>query len=122
MNLKLVFRIFAGFLVLFTLGGLVAPEAMMDSFGMEYNDAVGIMFTFTAMVQAMFAFTVWKLPDWAGDNLANVGSTFVFLALVPVALNIYHVAMGTLPAVGAFYAEQLIWFIFTGLFYTYSKK
>ena len=74
MNLKLVFRIFAGFLVLFTLGGLVAPEAMMDSFGMEYNDAVGIMFTFTAMVQAMFAFTVWKLPDWAGDNLANVGS------------------------------------------------
>ena len=46
----------------------------------------------------------------------------VSLALVPVALNIYHVAMGTLPAVGAFYAEQLIWFIFAGLFYTYSKK
>ena len=90
MNLKLVFRIFAGFLVLFTLGGLVSPEAMMDSFGMEYNEAVGIMFTFTAMVQAMFAFVVWKLPDWSGENLTHVGSIFVFMALIPIVLNLNH--------------------------------
>ena len=122
MNLKLVFRIFAGFLVLFTLGGLVSPEAMMDSFGMEYNEAVGIMFTFTAMVQAMFAFVVWKLPDWAGENLTHVGSIFVFMALIPVVLNVYHVFAGNLPATGAFYSEQVVWLIFAGLFYTYSKK
>ena len=122
MNLKLVFRIFAGFGVLFAVVGLLSPEAMMDSFGMEYNEAVGLMFTFTAMIQLMFAFVVWKLHDWAGDNLAKVGSTFVFLSLVPVALNVYHVAKGTLPATGAFYGEQVVWLIFAGLFYTYSKK
>ena len=74
------------------------------------------------MVQFMFAFLIWKLPDWTGDNFAKVGSTFVFIPLIPVALNIYHVIAGNLPATGAFYVEQVIWLLFAGMFFVYSKK
>tara|TARA_Y100000310_G_C20214984_1_gene593108 strand:- start:51 stop:464 length:414 start_codon:yes stop_codon:yes gene_type:complete len=122
MNLKLVFRIYAGFGALFVILGLLSPDAMLESFGMTYNDEVGIMIQFVSMIQLMFAVVVWQLPDWLGDNLTKAGSTFMVLSLIPVALNIFHVMTDTLPATGAFFVENGVWVVFAGLFYFYSKK
>ena len=46
MNLKLLFRIFLGVQALFILGAIVSPEAMMESFGMDYTSESGIMLQF----------------------------------------------------------------------------
>ena len=122
MNLKLVFRIFAGFSALFAIVTLLSPDAMLESYGMTYNNEVGIIIQFMVMVQIMFTVVVWQLPTWLGDNLAKAGSTFVVVSLLPVAMNILHVVTDTLPATGMWFVENGIWVVFAGLFYFYSKK
>ncbi len=122
MNLKLVFRIFAGFGALFGLVGLAMPEAMAEGYGMPFNDDIHLIFQFTIMMQFMMVIVVWQLPDWLGDNLAKAGTTMMVVALLPVAVNIFHVVTGALPASGAQIGESVMWIVFAGLFYTYSKK
>ena len=53
MNLKLLFRIFFGLNAVFVLGAVVSPEAMLESFGMNYNADVGLMIQF-AMICLLY--------------------------------------------------------------------
>ena len=122
MNLKLVFRIFAGFGAFFALMSLLAPDAMMESYGIELSSDSSLLIQFMVMVQLMFAIVVWQLPSWLGENLAKAGPTFIVLSLLPVAMNIFHVATGALPASGAQIVESGVWLVFAALFYFYSKK
>jgi len=122
MNLKLVFRIFAGFGAFFALMSLLAPDAMMESYGIELSSDSSLLIQFMVMVQLMFAIVVWQLPSWLGENLAKAGSTFMMLSLLPVAMNIFHVATGALPSSGAQIVESGVWVVFAALFYFYSKK
>ena len=122
MNLKLLFRIFFGLNAVFVLGAVVSPEAMLESFGMNYNADVGLMIQFAMMVQIMFLALTYQLPDWLGDNLAKAGMTYVVLCLIPLGLNSYHVITDTLPAGPAFFVENTMWIAFAVLFYLYSKK
>ena len=122
MNLKLVFRIFAGFGAFFALMSLLAPDAMMESYGIELSSDSSMLIQFMVMVQLMFAIVVWQLPSWLGDDLAKAGPTFIVLSLLPVAMNIFHVATGVLPASVAQIVESGVWVVFGALFYLYSKK
>ena len=92
MNLKLVFRIFAGFGAFFALMSLLATDAMMESYGMELSSDSSLLIQFMVMVQLMFAIVVWQLPSWLGENLAKAGPTLMVVSLIPVAMNIFHVA------------------------------
>ena len=98
------------------------PKAMTEQYGMAFNDDIHLVIQFLNMVQLMMAIIVWKLPDWLGDNLPKAGSTMMVISLLPVAMNIYHVVTGALPASGVQIGESVIWIVFAGLFYTYSKK
>ena len=98
MNLKLVFRIFAGFGAFFALMSLLATDAMMESYGLELSSDSSLLIQFMVMVQLMFAIVVWQLPSWLGENLAKAGSTLMVVSLMPVAMNIFHVVTGVLPA------------------------
>jgi len=44
------------------------------------------------------------------------------VSLIPVAMNIFHVATGALPASVAKIVESGVWVVFAALFYFYSKK
>ena len=68
MNLKLVFRIFAGFAAFFALMSLLATDAMMESYGMEMSSESNLLIQFMVMVQLMFAIVVWQLPSWLGES------------------------------------------------------
>jgi len=122
MNLKLVFRIFAGFGAFFALMSLLAPDAMMESYGIELASDSSLLIQIMVMIQLMFAIVVWQLPGWLGENLAKAGPTFMVLSLLPVAMNIFHVATGVLPASVAQIVESGVWVVFAALFYFYSKK
>ncbi len=122
MNLKLVFRIFAGFGAFFALMSLLATDAMMESYGMELSSESNLLIQFMVMVQLMFAIVVWQLPSWLGENLAKAGPTFMVLSLLPVAMNIFLVVSGGIPASVAQIVESGVWVVFAALFYFYSKK
>ena len=98
MNLKLLFRIFLGVQELFILGAIVSPEAMMESFGMDYTSESGIMLQFAILGQILFLVLTFQLPDWLGENLAKAGMTYTVLCLLPVGLNSYHALNDVLPA------------------------
>ena len=122
MNLKLVFRIYAGFGAFFAIATLLSPEAMLDSYGMTYTKQIGTILQFMVMVQTMLFVVVWQLPTWLGDNLAKAGTTFILVSLLPVVVNILHVVTDTLHATGMWFVENGFWVAFAGLFYFYSKK
>ena len=122
MNIKLLLRIYAGLMALMILGGVFAPEAMMEGFGMTYTNEVAPIFHFAMMGQALFALLTFLLTTWMPEDLDKIAMTYTALALVPVLLNIYHVISGVLPLVGAFYVENGIWIVFASLFFMYRKK
>ena len=95
---------------------------MTESYGMTLSDGAKLIIQFSIIIQLMIVIIVWQLPNWLGDNLAKAGLTMVVVSLLPVAMNIYHVVIGALPASGAQIAESGIWIVFAGLFYFYSKK
>jgi len=122
MNLKLVFRIYFGFGALFGVMMLFAPEAMMESYGIALTDEAALMMQFMMIAYTSLLIVTWMLPAWLGDDLSKAGTAYMVIALLPVAMNIFHVVTGALPTSTSQIVETLIWIVFAGLFYFYSKK
>ena len=122
MNLKLVFRIYVGFGAFMTVMMLVAPAAMLESYGMSLTDEIKLFTQFMVVAYTSLLIVTWMLPAWMGDNLSKAGFAYVIIALIPVTMNIYHVASGALEASTAQLVESGVWVVFAGLFYFYSKK
>ena len=122
MNLKLVFRIYFGFGAFMTVMMLVAPAAMLESYGMSLTDEIKLFTQFMVVAYTSLLIVTWMLPAWMGDNLSKAGFAYVIIALIPVTMNIYHVASGALEASTAQLVESGVWVVFAGLFYFYSKK
>ena len=122
MNLKLVFRIYFGFGALMTTMMLVAPAAMLESYGMTLTNEIKLFTQFMVVAYVSLLIVTWMLPTWLGDDLSKAGIAYVIIALIPVIMNIYHVATGALPSSTAQLVESGVWVVFAGLFYFYSKK
>ena len=122
MNLKLVFRIYFGFGALMTMMMLVAPAAMLESYGMTLTNEIKLFTQFMVVAYVSLLIVTWMLPGWLGDDLSKAGIAYVIIALIPVIMNIYHVATGALPSSTAQLVESGVWVVFAGLFYFYSKK
>ena len=122
MNLKLLFRIYAGLQIVFVLGSIFSPEAMMDSFGMKYSAELTTMMQFAMLGQVIIIAITLQLPNWLGDNLSKAALAYVGFSVLPILLNVYHIATEVLPMTTAFYIENTMWAAFAVLFYIYSKK
>ena len=122
MNLKLVFRIYFGIGALMTTMMLLAPAAMLEGYGMTLTDEIKLFIQFIVVAYVSMLIVTWMLPAWLGDDLPKAGLAYVIIALLPVAMNIYHVATGALPASTAQFVESGIWIVFAILFYVYSKQ
>ena len=122
MNLKLVFRIYFGFGALMTMMMLVAPAPMLESYGMTLTNEIKLFTQFMVVAYVSLLIVTWMLPGWLGDGLSKAGIAYVIIALIPVIMNIYHVATGALPSSTAQLVESGVWVVFAGLFYFYSKK
>ena len=122
MNLKLVFRIYFGFGALMTTMMLVSPAAMLESYGMTLTDEIKLFVQFMVVAYTSMLILTWMLPAWLGDDLSKAGLAYVIIALLPVIMNIYHVAAGVLPASTAQFVESGVWIVFAILFYVYSKQ
>ncbi len=121
MNIKLLLRIYAGLMAVFTLGALFSAESMMESFGMSYTTEAGIILQFAMLGQVIFIVLTLQIINWLGDDLHKVGTTYAGLSVLPVLVNSYQVFTGLVPMTNAFYVEQVIWIAFAALFFVYSK-
>ncbi|MDG2298639.1 MAG: hypothetical protein P8L40_03380, partial [Planktomarina sp.] len=68
------------------------------------------------------AIVTFALPSWLGHNLWKAASTYVWISLLPVLLNIYHVALNHKAFTNASYFENGLWLLFALLFYLFGKK
>ena len=80
MNLKLVFRIYFGIGALMTAMMLVAPAAMMESYGMTLTDEIKLFIQFMIVAYASMLIVTWMLPAWLGDDLSKAGFAYVIIA------------------------------------------
>ena len=122
MSLKLLFRIYAGIGSLFVVGGILAPESMMEPYGLTMDEGMITMLNFMLAMQLMLVLITWQLPDWLGDKLPKAGLTYAVISLIPAVQGIYLMYIGRLPASTQGYVETVIWFVFAALFYVYSKQ
>ena len=122
MNIKLLLRIYAGLMAVFTLGALFSAESMMESFGMSYTTEAGIILQFAMVGQVIFIVLTLQIINWLGDDLHKVGCTYAVLSVLPVLVNSYQVFTELVPMTSAFYVEQAIWIAFAALFFVYSKE
>ena len=86
MNLKLIFRIFAGLQLLTVVIAIVAPEEAIASFGIEYSSAMTIMIQFSIVTQLMVVLITLGLPKWLGHSLYKAALTYTLVTLLPVSL------------------------------------
>jgi len=120
MNIKLLMRLLAGLMSLFTLGGILSPESMLESFGMKYTPEAATILPFAIMGQIFFIILTLQTINWVSD-LTKVAKTFALITAMPVALNIFMALQNPLLFVPAFYIEQAIWSAFVVLFLTTKK-
>jgi hypothetical protein len=122
MRLTITFRAFAVIQVLSVLATLVVPEAKMESFGLSYTSDTLLFMQFSAVSQLMLALVTFALPSWLGTNLWKAAPTYVWLSLLPLSVNVYHVIYGIMAITSAFYVENIFWLAFATAFYSFGKR
>lgn len=122
MRLVIVFRAFAVTQFFVVVATLAAPELIMESFELNYSADILLVIQLSALCQIMFAIVTFALPSWLGHNLWKAASTYVWISLLPVLLNIYHVASNHKAFTNASYFENGLWLLFALLFYLFGKK
>ena len=122
MRLVIVFRAFAVAQFFVVVATLAAPELVMESFELTYSADILLVIQLSALCQIMFAIVTFALPSWLGHNLWKAASTYVWISLLPVLLNIYHVASNHRAFTNVSYFENGLWLLFALLFYVFGKK
>ena len=97
MTLSLVFRIQAFVFAFFGAFMLLAPAAMMESFGVESSAMMaGVLQNMSVMVLGV-AYLSWQMPTWAGDNIKTVGMFFAIFHVAFMIIAFYHMSIGLFP-------------------------
>ena len=98
MTLSTVFRIQALVFAFFGVFMLLAPAAMMGSFGVESSAMMaGVLQNMSVMVLGV-AYLSWQMPTWAGDNIKTVGMFFAIWHVLYLVLSAYQMSTGAFPS------------------------
>ena len=89
----------------------------------DNNKSIDMSTMMQFMGTMMIAFGVihWQMPTWAGDNLKTVGMAFAIIHTALMVLNIYQMAVGTVPSNAMNIGGLVPGLILTGLFYLKSR-
>ena len=97
MTLSLVFKIQAAIYAFFGVLMLIAPIAMMESFGVAPSEMMGGVLQSMSIMVLGLAYLSWKMPTWVGDNIKTVGLFFVIIHVAGVLVTSYHMSVGVFP-------------------------
>jgi hypothetical protein len=79
------------------------------------------MMQFMGTTMIGFGVIHWQMPTWAGDNLKTAGMAFAIIHAVFLALNVYQLAVGNVPASAMNIGGNVPQAILTVLFYLKSR-
>ena len=122
MRLVITFKAFALIQILSVLATLIVPEAKLESFGLSYSNDTLLFMQFSAISQLMLALVTFTLPNWLGTNLWKAAPTYVWLSLLPLSVNVYHIISGITTITVVFYVENTFWLVFAFAFYSFGKR
>lgn len=121
MTLSVVFRSMAVFMSLWGVGMWVAPATLAGNWEWELTDAMSTMMQFMGTMIIVFGVIHWQMPAWAGDNVKTVGMAFAIIHAVFLALNVYQLAVGNVPASAMNIGGNVPMAVLTALFYLKSR-
>ena len=122
MNLSLIFKVAAGFMVLWVLQMWFVPSMVTETFGWNSTPGLIVLMRYMGMAMASLAALHWTLPMWAGENLSNFGMlSALFWGLFGV-MGVYDIAMGISPSTAPNLISTGMNFVFSILFFVNSRK
>ena len=122
MNLSLIFKVAAGFMVLWVLQMWFVPSMVTETFGWNSTPDLIVLMRYMGMAMASLAALHWTLPMWAGENLSNFGMlSALFWGLFGV-MGVYDIAMGISASTAPNLISTGMNFVFSILFFVNSKK
>ena len=122
MNLSLVFKLAAGFMILWVLQMWFLPSMVEETFGWNSSPDLRVLMRYMGMAMAALATLHWTLPMWSGENLSNFGMvSAVFWALFGV-MGVYDIAVGISPSSAPNFISTGMNFVFSILFFVNSRK
>ena len=122
MNLSLVFKLAAGFMVLWVLQMWFLSAMVEETFGWNSSPDLRVLMRYMGMAMAALATLHWTLPMWAGEKLSNFGMVSAFFWALFGVMGVYDIAMGISPSAAPNFISTAMNFVFSALFYVYSRK
>jgi len=121
-NLSLLFKIGALFVLPWALGFFFAPEMMAEQNGIEYTTDIGIISRGQAIAFAAIATYHWVISLWGGNNMSKFALITSFLWLLFGCVFTYDIYNGNVAD-----APQNIFgtganFVFAILFFLGSRN
>ena len=123
MNLKLLFKIFAG--LHFILGVMMLFGGSMISEMNGWMHSIGI----TTMAEhhgagcSCIAILFWMLPKWMSDQqLKEIVPAMIIIQVILAIMPVYHAAVEAIPTNPAFFVMMAVLIGLIVMFYMESKK
>ena len=123
MNLKLLFKIFAGLQLIQGLMMLFGGSMISEMNGWTHSIGVTTMAEHHGAGCICIAILFWMLPIWLSDQqLKEIVPTIIIIQVILAIMPVYHAAVEAIPTNPAFFVMMAVLIGLIGMFYMESKK
>jgi hypothetical protein len=121
MNLKLVFKIGAVWLFMWSMLNLFAPD-MANIYGFSLNKEIESIMRGFGIALLSLAVLHWVLQMWGGENLPKFGQVTGIMWVVFILMQLNDLRTGLAPTNVEMVFPVVLNVAVAGLFFLYSKK
>ncbi|MEC9006570.1 MAG: hypothetical protein VX731_00440 [Candidatus Neomarinimicrobiota bacterium] len=121
MNLSLVFKIGAVWLLMWALMNMFMPD-MANIYGFTLSTELKSIMRGFGVSLLSLAVLHWVIPMWSGDNMPNFGQVVGGLWVVFILMQLNDLRTNLAPMNAEFMVPVGLNVIIAALFFVYSKK
>ena len=123
MNLKLLFKIFAGLQLIQGVMMLFGGSMISEMNGWVHSIGITTMAEHHGAGCICIAILFWMLPIWLSDQqLKESVPTVIGIQVILAIMPVYHAAVEAIPTNPAFFVLMAVLIVLIVLFYMESKK
>ena len=123
MNLKLLFKIFAGLQLIQGVMMLFGGSMISEMSGWTHSIGVTTMAEHHGAGLICIAILFWMLPKWMSDQqLKEIVPAIIVIQVILAIMPVYHAAVEAIPTNPAFFVMMAVLIGLIVMFYMESKK
>ena len=123
MNLKLLFKIFAGLQLIQGVMMLFGGSMISEMNGWVHSIGITTMAEHHGAGCICIAILFWMLPKWMSDQqLKETVPAIIVIQVILAIMPVYHAAVEAIPTNPAFFVMMAVLIGLIGMFYMESKK